>query len=187
MECPRCRSPNPDEAVQCGRCAEPLPTRRPSKTGAFVAFRAVGTRIEGWSIAGPLVINERGLVFFVREMRNMKMNFTQAGVRSGGLIGLAIGAVVDSASGRYERPAKIVLRRTSDIIDDVRSAVADAPDIPPCGEFFTIERQDITRISRAYLGGLKVETPQLSLRIGALDPIEKASGFLKLKRYPIET
>ena len=151
-----------------------------------MAFRAVGTRIEGWSIAGPLVIHERGLVFFVREMRNVKMNFTQAGVRSGGLIGLAIGAVVDSASGRYERPTKITLRPTSHIIDDVRSAVADAPDIPSCREFFMIERQDIMRISRALLGGLKIETPRLSLRISALDPLEKASGFLKLKRYPIE-
>ena len=114
------------------------------------------------------------------------MNFTQAGVRSGGLIGLAIGAIVDGASGWYERPAKIALRPTSDIIDDVRSAVADAPDIPSCREFFVIDRQDIMRISRALLGGLKIETPRLSLRIAALDPIEKASGFLKLKRYPID-
>jgi len=50
-----------------------------------------------------------------------------------------------------------------------------------------IERQDITRISRALLGGLKVETSRLSLRIAALDPIEKASGYLKLKRYPVES
>ena len=187
MECPRCRSSNPDDARQCARCAEPLLARKPSNAGAFVAFRAVGTRIEGWSIAGPLVINERGLVFFVREMRNMRMNFTQAGVRSGGLIGLAIGVVADGVSGRYERPAKIALRPTSEIVDDVRSAVADAPDIPSCREFFMIERQDIVKISRALLGGLKVETPQLTLRIAALDPIEKASGYLKLKRYPVES
>jgi hypothetical protein len=158
----------------------------PEKSGAFVAFPAVGTRIEGWHLAGPLVIDDRGLAFFVREMRNMRMNFTQAGVRSGGLVGLALGAIVDGVRGRYEQPAAVALRPTSEILDAVRAAIADAPDIPSCREFFLVERQDITRISRAYLGGLKVETPRLTFRIGALDPIEKASGFLKLRRYPIE-
>jgi hypothetical protein len=157
------------------------------KTGAFVAFPAVGTRIEGWLIAGPLVIDDRGFAFFVREMRNMRMNFTQAGVRSGGLVGLAIGALVDGVRGRYDRPEKITLRPTSEVMEDVRGALAHAPDIPSCREFFTIERHDIRKISRASLGGLKVETPALTFRIGALDPIDKASGFLKLRRYPIET
>jgi hypothetical protein len=151
-----------------------------------VAFPAVGARIEGWLIAGPLVIDDRGLAFFVREMRNMRMNFTQAGVRGGGLVGLAIGALVDGARGRYDRPERITLRPTSEVIEDVRAAIADAPDIPSCREFFMIERLDIRRISRASLGGLKIETPALTFRIDGFDRVERASGFLKLRRYPVE-
>ncbi len=186
MECPRCRSANPDDASQCGRCGEPLRSRAPSKAASFVAFPAVGTRIEGWAIAGPLVIDERGLVFFVREMRIVKANWTQAGVRSGGLVGLAIGALVDSARGRYDRPEKITFRPTSEIIDDVRAALADAPDIPSCREFFMIGRADIRKISRATLGGLKIETPALTFRVDGFDRVDRASGFLKLRRYPVE-
>src|SRR5262245_38083769 len=186
MECPACRSVNPDVGSECVRCGGPLRVRALSRTEPFVAFPAVGTRIEGWAIAGPLVITERRLVFFVRDMRIVKANFTQAGIRTGGLVGLAIGALVDSARGRYDRPEKITLRPASEIIDEVRQAIAAAPDIPSCREFFRIERRDISRISRAALGGLKIETPALTFRIGGFDRVERASGFLKLRRYPVE-
>jgi len=187
MECPRCRTVNRDDALQCERCGEPLRPPRPSKGGGhFVAFPAVGARIEGWTIAGPLVINDRSLVFFVREMRIVKANWTQAGVRSGGVVGLAIGALIDSARGRYDRPKKITFRPTSEVIDEVRAAVVDAPDIPSCREFFMIERADIRKISRAALGGLKIETPALTFRIDGFDRVDRASGFLKLRRYPVE-
>ena len=109
-----------------------------------------------------------------------------AGIRTGGLVGLAIGALVDSARGRYDRPEKIALRPASEIIDEVRHAVADAPDIPSCREFFMIERRDISRIWRASLGGLKIETPALTFRIAGFDRVERASGLLKLRRYPVE-
>jgi hypothetical protein len=187
MECPTCRSANAETALECARCGGPLRVRATSRTQPFVAFPAVGTRIEGWAIAGPLVITERGLVFFVRDMRIVKANFTQAGSRTGELVGLAIGALVDSARGRYDRPGTITFRPTFEIIDEVRHAVADAPDIPSCREFFRIERRDISRISRAVLGGLKIETPALTFRIGGFDRVERASGFLKLRRYPVET
>jgi hypothetical protein len=187
MQCPQCRLANPEDAPRCGRCGGPLRPATPSRSGSFLAFPAVGTRIEGWAIAGPLVITERGLVFFVRDMRIVKANFTQAGIRTGGLVGLALGALVDGVRGRYDRPRKIAFHPTSSIIDDVRAAIADAPDIPSCREFFMIGRTDIMRISRATLGGLKIETPGLSFRIGGFDRVERASGFLKLRRYPVET
>jgi hypothetical protein len=186
MECPVCRTVNPDDALECGQCGRPLRVRGPSRVEPFVAFPAIGARIEGWAIAGPLVINERGLVFFVREMRIVKANWTQAGIRSGGVVGLAIGALIDSARGRYDRPEKITLRPTSEVIDQVRAAIADAPDIPSCREFFVIERAEIRKISRATLGGLKIETPALTFRIDGFDRVDRASGFLKLRRYPVE-
>mgnify|MGYP003694618753 CR=1 FL=1 len=152
MECPTCRSVNPDDAPECGRCGAPLRPRTPSKTGPFVAFAAVRAHIEGWLIAGPLVINDRGLLFFVREMRNEKANFTQAGIRSGGLVGLAVGALVDSARGRYDRPETVTFRPTSEVIGGRPARRGHAPDIPACREFFRIDRSEIRKISPAMLG-----------------------------------
>jgi hypothetical protein len=186
MECPNCRSAVPADAAECHRCGAPLPAPKSSKPGPFVAFPAVGAHIEGWLIAGPLVIDDRGLVFFVREMRNEKANFTQAGIRSGGLLGLAVGALVDSARGRYDRPQTIAFRPTTELIDGVRAAVAEAPDIPACRECFVIHRAEIRKIAPAMLGGLKIETPALTFRVGGFDRVERASGFLKLRRYPVE-
>jgi hypothetical protein len=187
MECPTCRSASLDNASECPRCGSPLRPRTPSQTGPFVAFPAVGAHVEGWLIAGPLVINDRGLLFFVREMRNQKANFTQAGVRSGGLIGLAVGALVDSARGRYDRPETVSFRPVSEVIEDVRAAVTDAPDIPSCREFFMIDRAEVRRISPAMLGGLKIETAAHSFRVDGFDRVARASGFLKLRRYPVTT
>ena len=155
MECPTCRTAGPDDASECARCGGPLRPRPPSRSGPFVAFPAVGAHIEGWLIAGPLVINDRGLLFFVREMRNQKANFTQAGVRTGGVIGLAVGVLVDSARGRYDRPETVMFRPASEVIEDVRAAIAEAPDIPSCREFFMIERTEVRRISPAMLGGFE--------------------------------
>jgi hypothetical protein len=185
MECPTCRSASEDDASECARCGGPLRPRSRAQGGPFVAFPAVGSHVEGWLIAGPLVINDRGLLFFVREMRNQKANFTQAGIRSGGLLGLAVGALVDSARGRYDRPEMVSFRPTSEMMDDVRAAVSDAPDIPSCREFFTIDRAEIRKISPAMLGGLTIETAALSFRVDGFDRLKRASGFLKLRRYPV--
>lgn len=184
MECPTCRSTNPEDAAECGRCGAPL--RVPSRPRRLAAFPAVGAHIEGWLIAGPLVITDEALLFFVREMRNTRANFTQAGVRSGGLVGLAIGALVDGARGRYDLPEKVSMRSTAEVLDEVRAAVPDAPDIPSCREYFRIDRADVRKISRATLGGLKVETAWLSFRVDGFDRVDRASGFLKLRRYPVE-
>ena len=187
MECPTCRTASPDDASECARCGGPLRPRPPSRTRPFVAFPAVGAHIEGWLIAGPLVINDRGLLFFVREMRNQKANFTQAGVRTGGVIGLAVGVLVDSARGRYDRPETVAFRPASEVIEDVRAAIAEAPDIPSCREFFLIDRTEVRRISPAMLGGLKIETAAISFRVDGFDRVDRASGFLKLRRYPVAT
>ena len=187
MECPSCRSASPDDATECARCGRLLGSRPRAQARPFVAFPAVGSHVEGWLIAGPLVITDGGLLFFVREMRNQKANFTQAGIRSGGLIGLAVGALVDSARGRYDRPERVTFRPTAEVMEDVRAAVSDAPDIPSCREFFSIDRADIRRISPAMLGGLKIETAALSFRVDGFDRVERASGFLKLRRYPVTT
>src|SRR5262245_20627347 len=119
-------------------------------------------------------------------MRIVKASFTQAGVRAGGLIGLAIGALVDSARGRYDRPQTIAFRPASEVIVEFRAAIGDAPDIPSCREFFRIGRTDVRKISRAVLGGLKIETHALAFRIDGFDRVDRASGFLKLRRYPVE-
>ena len=91
------------------------------------------------------------------------------------------------ARGRYDRPETVTFRPTSEVIEDVRPAVADAPDIPACREFFRIDRSEIRKISPAMLAGLKIETAARSFRVGGFDRVERASGFLKLRRYPIET
>src|SRR5262245_19102394 len=185
MECPVCRSASPDDASECVRCGSPLRPPARAQAGPFVAFPAVGSHVEGWLIAGPLIINDRGLFFFVREMRNQKANFTQAGIRSGGLIGLAVGALVDSARGRYDRPGMVSFRPTCEVMEDVCAAVSDAPDIPACREFFSIDRYEIREISPAMMGGLKIETAALSFRVDGFDRVDRATGFLKLRHYPV--
>ena len=102
-------------------------------------------------------------------------------------IGLAVGVLVDSARGRYDRPERVSFRATSEVMGDVRAAVADAPDIPSCREFFMIDRTEVRKISPAMLGGLKIETAALSFRVDGFDRVDRASGFLKLRRYPVTT
>jgi hypothetical protein len=58
------------------------------------------------------------------------------------VLGLAVGALVDSARGRYDRPEKVSFPPATEVIEDVRAAMADAPDIPSCREFFMIARAE---------------------------------------------
>jgi hypothetical protein len=196
MECPKCKANNPDDAAFCSLCYEnfkPKPKTAQAAGGACVAFPSVVSVVEGFRITGPLVIREDGMYFFMKECaRIQEGRFGTAvghsmGGLVGGLVGAAINAAVDKSTEAPEyRPNKLIFKPAYEIIESVQKALADAPGIPACKEFFIIEKRDITQLGFGFLGGLTLKTKYLHMEVGGVDPQEKASGYFVLRQYPFQ-
>jgi len=104
----------------------------------------------------------------------------------GGLLGAAINSAVDSSTeADVHRPSKLIYKNTVSVLDVCQKILRDAPEIPDCKEFHTVEKRDIESLSFGFLGGLTIKTKYLQIEVNGIDPQEKASAYLKLKGYPL--
>jgi hypothetical protein len=194
MNCPKCGAHNDDAAACCSLCYEAFTAKPkaayPKSRLEMIAFPGVACRYEHWVLSGPLVIGLNGFHFFIEEIRNTKPT---AGQRMGGsgaggwLLGKAIDAAVESATGpRSERPDKIDLRPTVEILDQCAPVLAEVPAIAKCKEYFRVDKKEIKSLSFGFWGGLSLKASWIELEINGVKPEEKASAFFKTKGYPYE-
>jgi len=196
MECPKCRAHNDDAAVCCSLCYETFKAKPKPKeggaSGALAGFACVASTVEGFLITGPMVIGDNGIHFFIKEIQRQEdgragtMLGDQMGGLVGGLVGAAINAAVDkSTEADVHRPSKLIYKNSNQVLAACEKILRDAPDIPSCKEFHTIEKKDLKSISFGFLGGMTLKTQYLEMEVVGIDPVEKASAYLKLKGYPM--
>lgn len=196
MECPKCKAHNDDQAVCCSLCFETFKAKpkAPSAAGArpLVAFAAVSSLVEGFVIAGPMVIGDNGIHFFIKTLRRAdeRRAGTQIGGQLGGvggfLIGAAINAAVDKATDAESlRPGKLIYRGVGEVLAACEGVLSDAPDLASCKELHTVEKKDVESISFGFLGGMTLKTRWLTLEVSGIEPVDKASASLKVRGYPL--
>lgn len=131
MDCPKCKTPNPDDAPFCNLCYESLVQKKTSPPlTAFPSVRFVVKdieRIEGRG--GDMIGNAMGGIV-------------------GDLVGQAINSAVDGmTTGPRERPSMFVYKPVGGIVQELQPVLADAPDIPACKEFFSSARFEVGGLS----------------------------------------
>jgi len=196
MECPKCKANNSDDAVFCSLCYEnfkPKAKDPAASSSSLAAFPEVSSVVEDFIITGPLMIREEGLYFFMKACQRREDNRagTMIGNQMGGIVGHLIGAGINAAVDKacdspLYRPEKFHYRLTEDIIESCQKALADAPDIPSCREFFVLDKKDIVSLEFGFFGGLTLKANYLKMEISGIDPREKASGYFALRGYPIK-
>jgi hypothetical protein len=184
MDCPKCKSPNPDDAQFCSLCYENLKVKPSS--GPVMAFNDTSTNIGKWTASGPLMVREDGFYFFLKQFVDRDRAVMRAAGASGGLVGAVVAAGIDSMNGESEPPGQAVRQKTSGISDMFQKALDDAPDIVSCEQYFLIPKKDMTQLSFDFLGMLNVKTTGETLKIQGAGPKDKLSGFLVMRGYPVE-
>lgn len=206
MQCPKCQALNADEAVCCTLCFETFkPKAKASEGGGRgskkIATNETTTTFDDWTSLGPFAVTENGVYFFVKGMKMPRHEGAgqSAGKKIGehlGLAGYVLGAVAgsiidnavdkgESGAGLY-RPDKIVLSPTRDVLDQCRSILGDAPDIPSCKEFFSFSKPEVKEIGFSFLGNLQVYTRFLYLEVSGIPDPDRFSAFLRLHGYPLK-
>lgn len=196
MECPKCKAHNDDAAVCCSLCYETFKAKpKPMEggaSGALAGFACVTSVVEGFRISGPMVIGDNGIHFFVKEIERIEEGRagTMIGDQMGGIVGALIGAAINSAVDKsteadVHRPSKLIFKNSNQVLASCEKILRDAPGIPSCKEFYTIEKKDLKSLGFGFLGGMTLKTQYLDIEVGGIDPVEKASAYLKLKGYPV--
>lgn len=186
MDCPKCKSPNPDDAKFCGLCYENL-VAKPS-AGPVLAFNETSTNIGKWTAIGPVMVREDGFYFFLKQFFDREKAAREAAVRSqGGLIGAAVAAGLESMVGESGPPGQAVQERTEKIADLFQKALDDAPEIVSCEYYFKIPRKDVTGASFDFLSNLTLKTTGETLKVSGMEPKDKVAGFLRARGYPVES
>lgn len=190
---------NLDDAPCCTLCFEPFKARaKPSaNAGRMIAFPSVSSSYDAdWRIEGPLVIDESGFHFFIKTVKCTKPTtgdrIGHSGVMKTGavgfLLGAAVGAAIDAVVGPGEqgRPDRLRFKKAQDVLERFRNLQKDAPDIPHCREYFSFPREEVFGIAFGFLGGMTLTLSGMKLVVGGVEPVEKATAFFKIARYPLE-
>lgn len=197
MECPKCKAHNDDAAVCCSLCyetfkAKPFKPKEGGTSGALAGFAGVVSSVEGFIITGPMVIGDNGIHFFIKEIERNEDGRagTVIGDQMGGIVGSLIGAAINSAvdkstEAEIHRPAKLIYKNSNQVLGACETILRDAPDISSCREFYTIEKKELKSLSFGFLGGMTLKTQYLDIEVNGIDPLEKATAYLKLKGYPL--
>ncbi|HAH08238.1 MAG TPA: hypothetical protein DCM05_17220 [Elusimicrobia bacterium] len=184
MDCPKCKTPNPDDAKFCTLCYENL-VAKPS-SGPVLAFNETTTNIGKWTALGPVMVREDGFYFFLKQFFDREKAAMRAAGGQGGLVGALVVAGIESMAGEDGPPGQAVKQKTSTIADFFQKALDDAPEIVSCEYFFKIPKQDITGISFDFLSALSMKTTGETLKVSGMAPKDKVAGFLRLRGYPVE-
>ena len=200
MECPKCRAHNPDDAHYCTFCYEnfkPKPAAegradcRPKRD--LLVCPDVAALLGKVYLVGPFVAALDGFYFFVRGCRAAGEDTRAEMVTDQlGLAGLAATALLidrfqewdlDEDPGSW--PDQLAYQDTRGVSEEFGGAADEAPAIRSCRKYFHLPRGEIRSLRFDFSGALAVKAARWDLSIQGLSPRDKASGFFKLKGYPL--
>lgn len=189
MNCPKCQTPNPEEAKSCSLCHEFFV----KKTFApnFLIIDSVTTSIKGWHFTGPLVANGEALYFFVeREEWHPSGLARVMGLLVGQAGGVLGGVVVDQAleaSGRIqERPQSLTFSPADELEPLKEYCMKQAPRLAFCRKYFKISRANMRAAWIPEDDRLLVHGHGCTLEVTGDLPEETITGYLKLWSYPVK-
>lgn len=158
MRCPKCDAANSDEAEFCTLCFESFrakPASASAPPGPSVperwVFRDACAESDGWVARGPLLALPEGLYFFVGtdafEGSAVRWLATMLLGDLGGVLGgRIVDAAVENHSSNQRRPSWLGFRHRQEIADTYHPALAEAPEIVPCAEYFHLARGSIAAV-----------------------------------------
>lgn len=171
-------------AAPAGKPAAPaLPPADPSRPA--LGLDRAATAFPSWRVEGPVVFREEAIYFFISSL-GYAPGEPGAGEllgAAGGLVGALAGAAVDKAlRAAPERPAGLYFGSARDISERVGPAMAEAPSIVRCQEFFVVPRSDVQKVELDDAQNLLVMTAERAFTLSG-DDMLKAKGFLAFRGY----
>lgn len=147
MDCPKCKTPNPQDSAACSLCGEAFLKKAAAPTKPLV-LADVETEVQGWRLKGPLILLPDGLTFFIEHSefrltgpaRLAAMLLGQAG---GLLGGKAVDAAVDAVSEGQEKPRNLTFTSALDQEALKTHCLGEAPRLAFCRQCVYVPRGEV--------------------------------------------
>lgn len=176
-------APAPAGARLASPQAPGLPAADPSRPA--LGLDRLATTFPSWAVEGPVVFREEAIYFFVSSLR-----FSPDGPgtgqtlgATGGLVGALAGAALDQAlRAEPAKPEGLTFGAARDVSERVGPAMAEAPGIVHCREFFVVPRSLVQKVVLDEAQDLHVMTAERTFTLSGQDLL-KAKGFLAFRGY----
>lgn len=189
MDCPQCRSPNPDEAACCSLCFAFFKEKPVSSGPKPLVAHRVSARLGEWVFTGPMVADPEALYFFVekaqRELTPLMKLWAVALGQSAGLVGgVLVDHALEAAFKRGGRPTALRFGAPADILA-IYALCPMGLDARPCSEYFAIPRADVRAVEVPAGDQFLVSGAGFTLAVEGPVGGERLSGCLRMWGYPV--
>lgn len=189
MDCPKCASPNPDDAACCSLCFHFFKKKPVSDRPRPLVAHRVSARLGDWVFTGPMVADPEALYFFVekaeRKLSPLLNLWAMVLGQSAGLLGgVLVDHVFDKAFERGGRPKSLLFGRPTDILP-VYALCPMGLDAPACSEYFAVPRADVLLVQVPAADQLLVSGAGFSIDVEGPVGGEALSGYLRMWGYPV--